>query len=246
MRVTDQDTGKPYSLDRTPELKADLDAFYQSQCLHQRVEIRQRKHGGGATHVYRQCVTCGTSVGTALKKSPDLLNSPPWKDDHEAKYIADREAERVAILQKHVRKQKSGDEVRNREYDDYLATPEWRAKRAKVLKRANGICEGCLERNATQVHHLTYEHIRREFMFELIAVCEECHTRLHPEKHDENPLIEVDAESEWEGNYPCDSCRHGDEKDNRRWCSILDQYAADALASGGDCGPERASFEPLK
>ncbi|HVI77923.1 MAG TPA: hypothetical protein VM715_07135 [Candidatus Acidoferrum sp.] len=243
MRVIDQDTGKSYFLDRTPELEAELDAFHQSLCKHPQVEIRQRKDGGGASHFYRQCVICGTSVGSALKKSPELINLPQWKDDHEAKYIADREAERIAIIQKHIRKQKNGDDGFKRKYDIYLASSGWQTKRAKILKRAGGICEGCLERKATQVHHVTYDHIFEEFMFELIAICDECHVRLHPEKHDLEP---VDFETEWREGHPCDGCRHGSEQQNRRWCFILDQYASEALAKGGDCGPELASFEPLR
>src|SRR6266436_5556226 len=159
MRVIDQDTGKSYSLDRTPELEGDLDAFYQSRCNHPNVEIRQRQDGGGASHFYRQCRTCGTSVGSALKKTPELINSPPWKTDHEANYNAERETERLGIIQKHVRKQKNGDDGFKRKYDVYLGSLAWQAKRAKVLKRANGICEGCLDRKATQVHHHTYDHI---------------------------------------------------------------------------------------
>ncbi|SRR6266849_6211614 len=247
MRVIDQDAGKPYHLEMTPELKADLDAYQKSHCEHLEVEVRQRRDGGGASHFYRQCIECGRSVGSALKKTPELTNSPLWKDDHEAKYEADRKSQYNRILQKHIRKQKSGGDGFKREYDIYLSTPSWQAKRAKVMKRAGGLCEGCLERNATQVHHLTYDHIFDEFMFELVAVCDECHARLHADKHNDEPAEnETDLKSEWEDGHPCEGCRHASEKQNRRWCFVLDQYASDALAVGGNCGPERISFEPLR
>jgi len=32
---------------------------------------------------------------------------------------------------------------------------------------------------ATEVHHLTYQHVGHEFLFELVAICRECHTRWH-------------------------------------------------------------------
>jgi 5-methylcytosine-specific restriction endonuclease McrA len=51
-----------------------------------------------------------------------------------------------------------------------------------VLQRANGHCEGCGQRKAVQVHHLTYEHVGQEFLWELRAVCSECHDRLHPDR----------------------------------------------------------------
>jgi hypothetical protein len=67
-------------------------------------------------------------------------------------------------------------------YDRYLESPEWRARRKLVLRRAGGICEGCLERRATQVHHRTYEHVGDELCFELIAICDQCHDRVHADK----------------------------------------------------------------
>jgi hypothetical protein len=246
MRVTDQDTGKIYHLDLTDELRSDLDAYHASHCKHEKTEIRQRKNKGGAWHVYQQCLSCGASVGSAVKRTPDLKNPPVWKQGHEEQYIDAREAERKSIIQKHVRKQKGGDEGFRREYAIYLTSQEWHTKRAKVLKRANGICEGCLERKATQVHHLTYGHIYKEFMFQLIAICDGCHDRLHADEADDEKTGSADVRSEWEDHYPCDGCRYGGENSGRRWCGILDQAAADALEPGAACGPERTSFEPLK
>lgn len=48
-----------------------------------------------------------------------------------------------------------------------------------MLTRDNYLCQGCRVRRATQVHHLTYDHVGNEFLFELVAICETCHTRLH-------------------------------------------------------------------
>lgn len=247
MRVIDQDTGETYYLDITPDLSAELASYTEAECKHTEVEIRQRRKKGGSLHIYRQCLACGMSVGSALKKSAELTNLPPWNEGHEERHAVGRKAEYEAIIQKYVRKQKKSEEETGRKYDVYLKSPEWHAKRAKVLKRANGICQGCLERKATQVHHLTYEHIFEEFMFELVPVCDECHARLHADKSDD-PVSAADENlrSEWEEHYPCDGCRHGDENNGRRWCGILNQYSAAALALGGDCGPKRASFEPLK
>jgi 5-methylcytosine-specific restriction endonuclease McrA len=67
-------------------------------------------------------------------------------------------------------------------YEEYLAGPVWRKKREKILGRSGGICEGCREKTATQVHHLSYEHVGDEFLFELVAVCDDCHNKLHNQK----------------------------------------------------------------
>lgn len=65
-------------------------------------------------------------------------------------------------------------------YNAYLESEEWTTRRQHVLERAGGICEGCRDARATQVHHLTYKHVGRELLWELAAVCNDCHEALHP------------------------------------------------------------------
>lgn len=67
-------------------------------------------------------------------------------------------------------------------YNGYLRTPEWRRRSALVIARAGGICEGCRENPAKQAHHLTYENVGAEFLWELRAVCNGCHDRYHAAK----------------------------------------------------------------
>ncbi|MCY4554379.1 MAG: hypothetical protein OXC79_11970 [Candidatus Poribacteria bacterium] len=69
------------------------------------------------------------------------------------------------------------------QYSRYLQSPTWKAKRQKVMKRANHICEGCLEQKATQVHHLTYERVGCEMLFDLVAICDRCHSNCHPQNN---------------------------------------------------------------
>lgn len=71
-------------------------------------------------------------------------------------------------------------------YADYLKSRQWADKRDRVLRRANFHCEGCGCRPAVDVHHLTYEHVTQEFLFELVALCRECHERIH-EQSDSRP-----------------------------------------------------------
>jgi 5-methylcytosine-specific restriction endonuclease McrA len=66
-----------------------------------------------------------------------------------------------------------------REHDLYLLTPLWRLKRKAVLDRCHYVCEGCGTQSAVEVHHLTYTHWKREFLFELVGLCAECHKRVH-------------------------------------------------------------------
>ena len=70
-------------------------------------------------------------------------------------------------------------EARQKVYRRYLASDAWQRRRSRVLQRAGGRCEGCGEHPATEVHHLTYDHVGDEFLFELVALCSECHRRIH-------------------------------------------------------------------
>jgi hypothetical protein len=74
-------------------------------------------------------------------------------------------------------------------YERYLQSPTWLERRHRVLQRAQGICEGCGNRRASEVHHRLYpqgtlpgspEWIAAEKLFDLAAVCPECHADLHP------------------------------------------------------------------
>lgn len=64
-------------------------------------------------------------------------------------------------------------------YREYLQSSAWAKLRRQVLMRAAFICEGCGAKPAVEVHHKTYEHVGDEFLFELTALCKECHGRLH-------------------------------------------------------------------
>jgi 5-methylcytosine-specific restriction endonuclease McrA len=64
-------------------------------------------------------------------------------------------------------------------YKEYLKTDKWQNKRAKVLERDKYLCQACLVNKATQVHHLTYEEVTDEPMFDLISICSPCHEKLH-------------------------------------------------------------------
>jgi len=149
-------------------------------CTHTTSELRLRTLSDGRAQYTYQCVTCGAQLRTIKKTAPEVLslNEPPppfntdlqegyWRQRWDARRSAQeqqREAESAAWWQR---------------YDAYLQTSAWRAKRQKVLQRANGICEGCGEARATQVHHLRYDHVGNEFLFELVAICIDCHQRLH-------------------------------------------------------------------
>jgi DnaB-like helicase N terminal domain len=70
-------------------------------------------------------------------------------------------------------------DLRDHWYQNYLRSDEWRAKRRLVMDRCGGLCEGCRNAPVSEVHHLTYEHVGDELLFELVGLCRECHQRVH-------------------------------------------------------------------
>lgn len=152
-------------------------------CEHKESELRVYTASNGTKHYRRQCLRCGRLVETVRRADirRDLARLPAWDEDLPRQYWETRnQLYRQAL-----------DAIRSREkqefwdwYESYLETGKWKRIRQRVLKRAGGICEGCGQQQATQVHHLNYSHVGEEFMFELVAVCRDCHARLHPD-HEE-------------------------------------------------------------
>ncbi len=67
-------------------------------------------------------------------------------------------------------------------YSAYLKTDQWKHKRQQVLERENFLCQGCHYAKAVHVHHTTYDNLGDELLFQLVALCVQCHSKLHPEK----------------------------------------------------------------
>jgi hypothetical protein len=238
IEVIDKESGKEFRLYWTDALRLELAQHDEEECTHTKAEIRWFRASNGAIHYKRQCQTCGELIGQAIGKINVPADCGPRDESLYEHYRENRQARRDEILQRHVLKQKSEDSEFWVKYNAYLKTQEWRALANRVLKRAGGICEGCGQTHATQVHHRTYEHVFEEFLFELVAVCDGCHNRLHP---DRSAIPE-----EWQDNFPCQACRFQSENDGRRWCSQFDSLAVTALSEQGECGPARAGFEALK
>ena len=147
-------------------------------CQHETRELRRRVVEGGAVQFWRQCVECGHAAGPVKKSEargdePDFdgeIRTRVWRESWEAR-AAEVEAQKQAMSF-----------ARRAEYTAYICSRAWAEKRELVLKRAAGVCEGCGKKPPAQVHHLTYDHLGDELLWELKAVCMDCHRRVHPDK----------------------------------------------------------------
>ena len=177
LRTVDPESNDIVFLDVTTALRQELDEWRSKDCDHNSSTIRRRTVANGAKRYEKQCDRCGRSQSQPIKSNLAPDNCEPWNDEASRTYDDERSGTYESILHRHLEIQKR----RGREYETYLRSSSWEVKRQKVLSRADYVCEGCLDRPATQVHHLTYEHIKKEFLFELVAVCEQCHERIHCE-----------------------------------------------------------------
>jgi hypothetical protein len=126
-----------------------------------------------------QCCDCGKLLSQSLSHSLATSDTPDVDEDRARAALDNEKEERERAWREVQREQAEANKEWWRQYNDYLRSSEWFCRHDLVLQRANGICEGCRRRPATQVHHLTYNHVRNEFLWELVAICDVCHERFH-------------------------------------------------------------------
>lgn len=158
------------------------------ECKHMRTEVRTQVRSNGVQVYVRQCLQCGQATNVAKKTLPQsiLASARPvnealkeaWhkKLDDYWHYETERKQAEWRAQQSEQSQQWWAS------YNAYLESSAWRKKRALVIDRAEGVCEGCGTKPPTHVHHLTYEHVGEEMLFELVAVCNPCHEFLHKPK----------------------------------------------------------------
>lgn len=164
-----------------------IDALYADwladACIHERPAIVRSINSGNQVMYRWYCRDCGCKLSSNIRADAALeqkvfdvdLDSLASRSNL---YRSQREGWLTRISEEAAERAQAGNRA---EYDDYLRSDAWKRLRSRVMARANNTCEGCLERKAEHVHHLTYEHIGNEFAFELRALCEPCHIRLHHE-----------------------------------------------------------------
>jgi len=166
----------------TPALMRDLAALDASgSCQHLATRMVWSTFRNGTRHVRAQCKGCGKLIGGAQPR----LAAPPDAPDEDVTLRERSQQANLEALRRVYLRHRVLQAERRAAHESYLKSPTWRAKRAKVMARAQGLCEGCREATAREVHHLTYEHWGAELLFELVALCEDCHERCHQKEADD-------------------------------------------------------------
>lgn len=138
------------------------------ECSHDRRELRKKATRAGAEWFWNQCVECGEAVRVAAPP-PSQRAAVPERDENIRRGHFAAQMEEFAQV-RHQEDAKWWDW-----YRAYLRSEGWRWRRARVLSRAKGRCEGCGVADATEVHHLTYARVGQEMLFDLVAICHPCH-----------------------------------------------------------------------
>lgn len=153
-------------------------------CYHQKKSIVWSSVGtDGKPLVVRQlrhqCGDCGRLLSNALPHSMASPATPDIDIGALQSWIAhDREQwDRGRLDRQKIEQQRQIEWRAN--YEGYLQSEKWMLKREAVFERCDGVCEGCRVKKATAVHHLTYDHMGDELLWELAAVCRDCHERAH-------------------------------------------------------------------
>jgi len=142
--------------------------------------IRYRIASNGSKMLKVQCTRCGELIGDWIPhhKVPNIESVKPIDDDLRQMFIENAHQLRQELMNR--KRQIDRGEFFDW-YQGYLQGAKWQEKRRLVLNRCNGICEGCGKLRATIVHHLSYDNVGDEFLFQLVGLCQDCHGRVHAE-----------------------------------------------------------------
>jgi HNH endonuclease len=69
------------------------------------------------------------------------------------------------------------------DYNEYIQSEGWDAKRKRRLKKDGYTCQRCGAKNKPlDVHHLNYDRLGKERMGDLESLCRHCHDKEHGDK----------------------------------------------------------------
>jgi len=152
------------------------------ECTNCDFQFAKQAKSNGDWMLKQQCSKCGQSAGKTFKfdligGKQNLFKIPLFDEEKLQGYYDRQQQKRQADYAVEL------DEKR-KVYYEYLKSDKWKRKRDKVMLRDKNVCQACLTREATDVHHLTYERIYNEPLFDLVAICRPCHEKIHDLERD--------------------------------------------------------------
>lgn len=175
------DDGRRVRLVPDAELTEQFTLWSAGACQHEKQFTGKTINSVGAAVFKRYCAACGIATTQHLPhRTIANTNIEPIDPAKREKvvdgYARKRREDLNTLANAAANRQQPG---RRSDYADYLDSPQWKALRSSVMERCGGLCEGCRKSDADDVHHLTYRNLGREFLFQLVGLCRDCHTRWH-------------------------------------------------------------------
>jgi len=68
---------------------------------------------------------------------------------------------------------------RQKEYNEYLRTADWKSRKEKFKKLWGNKCVMCGEEKGISMHHLNYDCLGKEKMQDIMPLCKKCHFDVH-------------------------------------------------------------------
>ena len=162
-------------------------------CGHGQTILCKNVASNGQVQYAYQCQECGkqsvwlrhsalTEEQRAGAMDMDKTVSQRWYERKHQERKSEWEADRLAAEREREKK----DAAWWTKYERYLSSEEWALKRNRRLELNRtlfgGYCEICFAGKAVRCHHITYSRVFAEWVLDLAAVCERCHSKLHPDR----------------------------------------------------------------
>ena len=122
----------------------------------------------------------GTSINTPFSKNlNDTFYQAFLRAQERNRKVRQKEIDKVREQANSIRELHYAKPNRWPLYQEYLQSREWKQKRSEVLFRDGHSCQLCGDEEDLQIHHLTYNRVGDEALFDLVTLCSHCHAKEH-------------------------------------------------------------------
>lgn len=130
--------------------------------------------------LFKQCTNCGGSINRTKPLSAKLYGDQikaNFSNESFSQWTSEINEEKKLLAEN--KKFYNYYNSKYYQYQCYLSSDQWKAKRKLVLSRDNNLCQHCKDKPADEVHHLTYVNLFNEPIEDLLSLCRNCHITIH-------------------------------------------------------------------
>lgn len=99
--------------------------------------------------------------------------------------------DKIDKISSYINKRKTNTKTKKVSYDKYLRSKDWKRRKAQHFKFSGKFCVICKTTSKIHAHHSAYKNVRTDKeIFDLVSLCECCHSRLH-KTHDKKEDLQI-------------------------------------------------------